>query len=222
MTTEEQNALHAEYLKGSTKARDALLAMCERDINGMVRKLKAPRHLVADMLQEARVAILASALPKFKASQGLQFRFYAALWAREAIRRCAVTNSSMVKSHKRGRGGDLSLNAPVSDEHDSDEHINYLESDVDLEAQAIAAQEAAVLRLVMERVISRLKSTGSGQFDKRALCRDVVYSRLLAHEPANLEDVANRHGVARETVRKAEEAILRLARSFILNAAEAA
>jgi RNA polymerase sigma factor (sigma-70 family) len=221
MTTEEQNALHAKYKAGDIKARDALLAMCERDIKAMVRKVRAPKHLVEDMLQDARVAVLAKALPKFQPSQGLQFRFYAALWAREAIKRCVVTNASVVLSHKRGRQ-DLSLNAPVDAEEPEDEHIDHLDAGVDIETEAIRAQEARVLRMVMERVISRLKARENQAYDRKALCRAIVHNRLLSHDPATLDDVGRSVGASRETVRKTEVAILRLAHMFVLNAAEAA
>lgn len=241
LSPEQQAALVAQAKTNNPRAQRELLAYCERDIRAIVAKVKCAAADREDLAQVARIAIM-KAVQTFDAQAGMQFRFYAAQWAREDVRREAVKLPSVVARGVRHRRlQDVSLDAPTSGEESDDlSLLDVLESEAPSpEDSVITDSEAERLRQVLERVIQRLKEDAERRYQaaarrlakeagesydaildklmarvhtKHLLCRDVVYSRLLSHDPVKLETLSQRYGVARETVRKVEVAILKMAK----------
>ena len=221
MTPTEQSTLVAQAKAGDRRAQEALLRSCERDIQGMVGKMKCSSADKEDLAQVARIAIL-KAVQTFDAGAGKQFRFYAAQWAGAEVRRAANTLSSVVVRNVRTRGSDLWLDAPVRVDSGEAEETSYLElmesAAATPEDSAIEDSEADRLRRVLERVISKMQAQAESKYDRLALARDLVYDRLLSHDPVSLETLSHRYGVVRETVRKLETTIVEMARAALVEA----
>lgn len=213
LTPVEQSTLVAQAKAGDRRATEALLRYCERDVQGMVGKMKCPSADRDDLAQVARMAVLKS-IQTFDSDAGMQFRFYAAQWAREDVRRQATTLSSVVVRNVRTRGSDLYLDAPVHTPTGDIEETTYLDTmaseEPTPEFTVVAEDESERLRQVLESIIKRLKTQAESKYDRLGLARDLVYNRLLSHDPVNLSTLSTRYGVARETVRKLEIVILNM------------
>ena len=210
LTHEEQSALVAQAKTGDRLAQETLLRFCERDIQGMLRKAKCSAADKEDLAQTARLVVW-KAIQTFNPTAGKQFRFYAAEWAREDMRRMANKLSTMVVRNVHTRGCDVHLDAPVS-RGEGDESETYMDtmsdSSTSPEDTAVECDEAERLRCVLESVIEQMKVQVSTKYDRSGLTRNLVYDRLLAHDPVKLDSLSERFGVSRETVRKLENVIL--------------
>lgn len=217
LTHEEQCALVVRAQAGDRKATEALLRFCERDVQGMVTKMKCSSTDREDLAQVARLAIV-KAIPNFKPDCGKQFRFYAADWAREDARRLATTLSSVVVRNVRTRGMDVELDAPMHHTTSDGEAtlLDTLESEEPTpEQQSILDGEEARVRAVLERIVARLRQKAASRYDRAELCRDLVFNKLLSEDPVTLDTLARRYGTSRETVRKLEMVIVKMARSAL-------
>src|ERR1700730_9195850 len=109
-------------------------------------------------------------------------------------RRLGVTEQDVVDMNRR-LGGDVSLNAPIREDGDSGEWMDWLVDDT-------ASQES---RLVAEEQLeNRKKALGEalsvlGQRERR-----IFEARQLADDPMTLEDLAVEFGISRERVRQIE------------------
>lgn len=216
LTPEEQNALAVRAQAGDKRAISALLEFCERDIHAIVGKAKCTKTEREDLAQVARLTILESAIPTFNPAAGLQFRFYAAQWVRTEVKRSRNLTSSVVVRNVRTRSSDLSLDIPV-DEMSGETHSDLLESnEPSPEDVLIEADRDTRLRQVLEVIVEGLKADASARYDKVALCRDLLYNRILSNDPMGLDSLSKRYGIGRETVRKVECLILERTRTAIL------
>lgn len=218
LSSAEQSDLVAQAKSGDQRASAELLKFMERDIQGMTRKEKCSSADREDLAQIARIAIL-KAVQTFNPDAGKQFRFYSADWAREDVRRHATVLSSIVVRNVHTKGADTYMDAPIAGAMEGC-YQDLMESpNPNPEEQLSSHYEAARLRQVLESIIARLKAQDSAKYNRNALARSLVYDRLLAPEPMNLGDIAHSYGVARETVRKLEVAILAMARKVLLSPA---
>jgi RNA polymerase sigma factor (sigma-70 family) len=215
LTAEQQAALAARAKSGDKKATSALLAFCERDIVAIVRHLKCGAGDVEDVQQVARMTVL-KAIQKFDANAGMQFRFYAAKWAKEDARRHVNSLSSIVRHNVHTRSRDVSLDAHTyrPDEHeDGEPMLDRLESDLPSpEKEMVLDCEAQQLRIALTNIVRRLNNKTRRKYDRQAMAHDLVFKRMLSSDPLSFDDLAAAHKVARETVRKLEVAILKLAK----------
>lgn len=196
LTPAEQNDLAVRAKAGDRKATADLLAFCERDVLAIVSKWRCSEAEREDLAQVARIAILESAIPGFNPGKGYQFRFYAALWARTEVKRARNVGSSVVVVNVRTGGMDLSLDAPVSHEDDGGTLGDALEDVTPSpEDYAIEGDTSDRVRQAMERIISSLHHDASRKYDRIALCRDLVYNRLLSERPMNLDALSCRSAV---------------------------
>jgi RNA polymerase sigma factor (sigma-70 family) len=217
LTPAEQNDLAVRAKAGDRKAVAALLAFCERDVLAIVSKWRCSEAEREDLAQVARMAILESAIPGFNPNKGYQFRFYAALWARTEVKRSKNTNSSVVVKNVRTSTTDVSMDAALgADGMDWGEMLP--DEGPTPEDIAIADSNSDRVRHAMERIISSLREDADRKYDRIALCRDIVYNRLLSEKPVRLDALALRYGVARETIRKQEQLLLRRVRAVLVAA----
>jgi RNA polymerase sigma-32 factor len=115
--------------------------------------------------------------------------------------------------HGRMAGGDLSLNAPQSDAHESREWIDTIpDEDTDTESMVAARRDTEVLRHWLDEALQRLSPRERG----------IVVARKLSDTPRTLEDLGEELGLSKERVRQIEAAALaKMRRALESHAGEA-
>ena len=108
--------------------------------------------------------------------------------------RLGVTEQDVVEMNRR-LGGDVSLNAQLRDDGDSDEWQDWLvEEGSDQEAQLADSEQSENRRKALGEALSVL--------DKRE--RRIFEARRLAEDPMTVHDLAAEFGISRERVRQIE------------------
>jgi RNA polymerase sigma-32 factor len=109
-------------------------------------------------------------------------------------KRLGVTEQDVIDMNRR-LGGDASLNAPIREDGDSGEWMDWLVDDS-------ASQESRLAE--SEQSENRHKALGDalGVFNDRE--RRIFEARRLADEPITLEELADEFGVSRERIRQIE------------------
>ena len=107
-------------------------------------------------------------------------------------RRLGVTERDMVDMNRR-LGGDVSLDAPIREDGNSDEWQDWLVDEHDDQETTLAASE---------EFDSRRKALASALSALNDRERRIFEARRLAEEPITLKELADEFGVSRERVRK--------------------
>ena len=105
-----------------------------------------------------------------------------------------VTEQDVIDMNRR-LAGDASLNAPIRQDGDSGEWLDWLVDDS-------ASQETRLAE--SEQSENRQKALGEALTKLSGRERRIFEARRLATDPATLEDLANEFGVSRERVRQIE------------------
>ena len=109
-------------------------------------------------------------------------------------RRLGVTEQDVVDMNRR-LGGDVSLNAPIREEGDSEEWQDRLVDQIsDQETRLAESEESHNRRKVLGDALTVLT-------DRE---RRIFEARRLADDPITLEDLASEFGISRERVRQIE------------------
>ncbi|MGA7972588.1 MAG: RNA polymerase sigma factor RpoH [Pseudolabrys sp.] len=109
-------------------------------------------------------------------------------------KRLGVTEQDVVDMNRR-LGGDASLNAPIREEGDSGEWMDWLVDDSPSQERLLAESEEKDNR--HEALIGALDVLNERE-------RRIFEARRLADDPITLEDLASEFGVSRERVRQIE------------------
>jgi RNA polymerase sigma-32 factor len=109
-------------------------------------------------------------------------------------KRLGVNEQDVVDMNRR-LGGDASLNAPIRDDGESGEWMDWLVSDAPSQERVLAEHEESDNR--HQALIGAL-----GVLNDRE--RRIFEARRLADDPITLEDLASEFGVSRERVRQIE------------------
>ena len=109
-------------------------------------------------------------------------------------KRLGVTEQDVVDMNRR-LGGDASLNAPIREEGDSGEWMDWLVDDAPSQERLLAESEEKDNR--HEALIGALDVLNERE-------RRIFEARRLADDPITLEDLAAEFGVSRERVRQIE------------------
>ena len=109
-------------------------------------------------------------------------------------RRLGVTQTDVIYMNRR-LGGDASLNAPIREDGDSGEWMDWLVDDS-------ASQESRLAE--SEQSDNRHKALGEALTVLNDRERRIFEARRLADEPITLEELADEFGVSRERVRQIE------------------
>jgi RNA polymerase sigma-32 factor len=109
-------------------------------------------------------------------------------------KRLGVTEQDVIDMNRR-LGGDASLNAPIREEGDSGEWMDWLVDEAPSQERILAEAEEKDNR--HEALIGAL-----GVLNERE--RRIFEARRLADDPITLEDLASEFGVSRERVRQIE------------------
>lgn len=151
-------------------------------------------------------------LVKIAASAAQKKLFFKLRWAKSAIsalqdgdlrpdqvsliaERLEVAEREVVEMNRRLHG-DVSLNAPVSDEGDAGQMLDWLVDPSDSQEARMAEQQEATRR-------NRLLHDVIGALNPRE--HHIFTARRLTDEPATLEELAAEYGVSRERIRQIEE-----------------
>jgi RNA polymerase sigma-32 factor len=110
------------------------------------------------------------------------------------VKRLGVTEQDVVDMNRR-LGGDASLNAPIREDGDSGEWMDWLVDDS-------ASQESRLAE--SEQSENRHKALGDALTVLNDRERRIFEARRLADEPITLEELADEFGVSRERVRQIE------------------
>jgi len=109
-------------------------------------------------------------------------------------KRLGVPEQDVVDMNRR-LGGDASLNAPIREDGDSGEWMDWLVDDSDSQESRLVASEQAD---------NRHKALGEALDVLNERERRIFEARRLADDPMTLEDLAEEFGVSRERVRQIE------------------
>jgi RNA polymerase sigma-32 factor len=122
-------------------------------------------------------------------------------------KRLGVTEQDVVDMNRR-LGGDVSLNAPSSDDGDSGEWQDWLVDEVsDQETQLVEDEESDNRRKALGEALSVLNERE----------RRIFEARRLADDPITLVDLAAEFGVSRERVRQIEVRAFEKVRKSVKN-----
>jgi RNA polymerase sigma-32 factor len=109
-------------------------------------------------------------------------------------KRLGVPEQDVIDMNRR-LGGDASLNAPIREDGDSGEWMDWLVDDSESQESRLVANEQAD---------NRRKALGEALDVLNERERRIFEARRLADDPMTLEDLADEFGVSRERVRQIE------------------
>jgi len=119
--------------------------------------------------------------------------------------RLGVSEREVIDMDQRLNGWDVSLNATVKDDSDT-ERIDLLSSDdVDSAEDSIAKKE-------METLLNTKIEEFKKQMSQREL--DIFYSRIFSDTPETLQEIGDRYKISRERVRQVEQNIIKKMRAY--------
>ena len=119
--------------------------------------------------------------------------------------RLGVSEREVIDMDQRLNGWDVSLNATVKDDSDT-ERIDLLSSDdVDSAEDRIAKKE-------METLLNTKIEEFKKQMSQREL--DIFYSRIFSDTPETLQEIGDRYKISRERVRQVEQNIIKKMRAY--------
>ncbi|MBT4770254.1 MAG: RNA polymerase sigma factor RpoH [Rhodospirillaceae bacterium] len=105
-----------------------------------------------------------------------------------------VPEAEVIEMNRRLSGGDMSLNAPLSDE-DAGEHMDFLRDEgPDQEALLGDMEENHLRSQMLVRAMENLNERE----------RHIISERRLSEDPVTLEELAGEYGISRERVRQIE------------------
>lgn len=118
--------------------------------------------------------------------------------------RLGVSEREIVDMDQRLDGWDVSLDAPLKDDSDT-ERVELLSDDVESVENQVAKKEIEAL---LHNKISEFKKT----MTSREL--EIFEQRIFSDTPATLQEIGDRYGISRERVRQVEKNIIKKMREF--------
>jgi RNA polymerase sigma-32 factor len=118
--------------------------------------------------------------------------------------RLGVSEREIVDMDQRLDGWDVSLDAPLKDDSDT-ERVELLSDDVESVENQVAKKEIEAL---LHNKIAEFKKT----MTSREL--EIFERRIFSDTPATLQEIGDRYGISRERVRQVEKNIIKKMREF--------
>jgi len=118
--------------------------------------------------------------------------------------RLGVSEREIVDMDKRLDGWDVSLDAPLKDDSDT-ERIEFLSADVDSLEDTVAKKE-------METLLHNKIAMFREKMSEREV--EIFDQRVFSDDPATLQEIGDRYGISRERVRQVEKNIIKKMREF--------
>jgi RNA polymerase sigma-32 factor len=118
--------------------------------------------------------------------------------------RLGVSEREIVDMDQRLDGWDVSLDAPLKDDSDT-ERIEFLSTEVESAEDQVAKKEVEVL---LHNKISEFKK----KLTPREL--EIFDQRIFSDSPVTLQEIGDNYGISRERVRQVEKNIIKKMREF--------
>jgi RNA polymerase sigma-32 factor len=118
--------------------------------------------------------------------------------------RLGVSEREIVDMDQRLDGWDVSLDAPLKDDSDT-ERIDFINTDAESTEDQVAKKEIEAL---LHNKIEEFKKT----MTTREL--EIFEHRIFSDNPATLQEIGNRYNISRERVRQVEKNIIKKLRDF--------
>jgi len=118
--------------------------------------------------------------------------------------RLGVSEREIIDMDQRLDGWDVSLDAPLKDDSDT-ERIEFFGADVETTEDQVAKKE---MESLLHSKIAELKKT----MTPREL--EIFEKRIFSDTPATLQQIGDRYGISRERVRQVEKNIIKKMREF--------
>ena len=118
--------------------------------------------------------------------------------------RLGVSEREIVDMDQRLDGWDVSLDAPLKDDSDT-ERVELLSDDVESVESQVAKKEIEAL---LHNKIAEFKKT----MTSREL--EIFEQRIFSDTPSTLQEIGDRYGISRERVRQVEKNIIKKMREF--------
>lgn len=118
--------------------------------------------------------------------------------------RLGVTEREIVDMDQRLDGWDISLDAPLKEDSDT-ERIEFLSTAADSAEDRVAKKEIEIL---LHDKIDEFKR----KLNKREI--EIFDLRIFSDEPVTLQEIGDRYGISRERVRQVEKNIIKKMREF--------
>ena len=122
-------------------------------------------------------------------------------------KRLGASEREIIDMDQRLDGWDVSLDAPVKNDSDTD-RIDFLGTDQESVEEVVAKKEVrAIIRNKVDKFRKSMTPREKEIFDQR------IYSET----PVTLQEIGTRHGISRERVRQVENNIIKKMRTFFIN-----
>ncbi len=121
--------------------------------------------------------------------------------------RLGVSEKEVVDMDQRLDGWDVSLDAPLKDDSDT-ERIEFLSTESESTEETVAKKE---MRVLLHNKIE--------EFKKNMTPREIEIfdQRIFSDSPVTLQEIGDRYGISRERVRQVEKNIIKKMRTFFKN-----
>jgi RNA polymerase sigma-32 factor len=178
-----------------------------------------------DLIQEGNIGLM-QAVKKFDPYKNVKFSYYASFWIKAYIlkfimdnwrldmgfdpkpkllsERLGVSEREVVDMDQRLDGWDVSLDAPLKDDSDT-ERIEFLSTSTESIEEQVSKKEIEVL---LHNKIA--------EFRKKMTPREleIFDLRIFSDNPVTLQEIGDRYGISRERVRQVEKNIIKKMREF--------
>ena len=226
LTPEEEFNLAVRYHKtGDLEAAHRLVTANLRYVVKIALEYRNYGVKLADLIQEGNIGLMV-AVKKFNPYKGYRLITYATYWIRHFIQEFIIRSKGLVRRGSRlmkqklfyrkgnvalsGRstpsvpddvsGGDLSLDAAVSDDDDRTTHLDMLVSREPGQEEALSrSEERAIVKKEVSSALAALS-------DRERL---VIESRVMAEKPLSLQALGDMMGLTRERIRQIEKEALK-------------
>jgi len=122
-------------------------------------------------------------------------------------KRLGASEREIIDMDQRLDGWDVSLDAPVKNDSDTD-RIDFLGSDQASVEEVVAKKE---IRAIIRNKVDEFKKTMTSR-DK-----DIFDHRIYSDTPVTLQEIGDRYGISRERVRQVENNIIKKMRIYFKN-----
>jgi len=115
-----------------------------------------------------------------------------------------VSEREIVDMEQRLNGRDVSLDAPLKDDSDT-ERIEFLSTEDESTEEKVAKKE-------IEELLHNKIELFKKKMNKREL--EIFNVRIFSDDPATLQEIGDRYGISRERVRQIEKSLIKKLREF--------
>jgi len=120
--------------------------------------------------------------------------------------RLGVTQKEIVEMEQRLDNWDMSLNAPVKDDSDT-EKMSFVTDNLSSAEDILANKE--MRNMLKEKIYDFAKTLNERE-------KDIFENRLFSDEPLTLQDLGDKYQISRERVRQVEKSIIKKVKDYFI------